>query len=76
MTVEATGARRYWLIWVAVVPIALWALVRTFGLESGGPLTSLMWFTPDLDLFRSVGRLESSDHREVAHVSGQQVRVE
>lgn len=46
MTVEATGARRYWLIWVAVVPIALWALVRTFGLESGGKLTSLMWFTP------------------------------
>jgi endonuclease/exonuclease/phosphatase (EEP) superfamily protein YafD len=46
MTVEATGARRYWLIWVAVIPIALWALVRTFGLESGGQLTSLMWFTP------------------------------
>lgn len=46
MTNEATGARRYWLIWVAVVPIALWAVVRAFGLESGGRLTSLMWFTP------------------------------
>jgi endonuclease/exonuclease/phosphatase (EEP) superfamily protein YafD len=46
MTVEATGARRYWLIWAAVIPIALWALVRAFGLESGGRLTSLMWFTP------------------------------
>ncbi len=46
MTVEATGARRYWLIWAAVIPIALWAVVRSFGLESGGQLTSLMWFTP------------------------------
>jgi endonuclease/exonuclease/phosphatase (EEP) superfamily protein YafD len=46
MTVEATGARRYWLIWAAVVPVALWAIVRAFGLESGGRLASLMWFTP------------------------------
>lgn len=46
MTVEATGARRCWLIWAAAIPIALWALVRAFGLESGGRLTSLMWFTP------------------------------
>jgi endonuclease/exonuclease/phosphatase family metal-dependent hydrolase len=44
--VEATGVRRYWLIWAAVIPIALWAVVRSFGLESGGQLTSLMWFTP------------------------------
>jgi hypothetical protein len=44
--VEATGVRRYWLIWAAVIPIALWAVVRSFGLENGGQLTSLMWFTP------------------------------
>jgi endonuclease/exonuclease/phosphatase (EEP) superfamily protein YafD len=40
------GARRYWLIWGAVIPIALWTLVRAFGLESGSLLTSLMYFTP------------------------------
>jgi endonuclease/exonuclease/phosphatase (EEP) superfamily protein YafD len=40
------NAGRYWPIWAAVVPIALWALVRAFGIESGGRLTSLMWFTP------------------------------
>ena len=43
---QSTGARRYWVIWGAVVPIALWAVVRTFGLESGGAFTALMWFTP------------------------------
>ncbi|HET7484367.1 MAG TPA: endonuclease/exonuclease/phosphatase family protein [Solirubrobacterales bacterium] len=37
---------RYWLIWAAAVPVALWAVVRAFGLESGGWLTSLMWLTP------------------------------
>jgi endonuclease/exonuclease/phosphatase (EEP) superfamily protein YafD len=41
-----TGARRYWLIWAAAIPVALWALVRGLGLERGGLLTSLMWFTP------------------------------
>ncbi|MGH2974430.1 MAG: endonuclease/exonuclease/phosphatase family protein [Solirubrobacterales bacterium] len=46
MTVDATGARRYWLIWGAAIPLVLWAIVRIFGLESGGLLTSLMWFTP------------------------------
>jgi endonuclease/exonuclease/phosphatase (EEP) superfamily protein YafD len=40
------GAHRYWWIWAAVVPVAGWAIIRTFGLERGGPLTSLMWFTP------------------------------
>jgi endonuclease/exonuclease/phosphatase (EEP) superfamily protein YafD len=34
------------LIWVAAVPLALWALVRAFGLETGVLLTGLMWFTP------------------------------
>lgn len=42
---DRTGAKRYWLIWAAVVPVALWALVRSFGLE-GGPLTIAMVFTP------------------------------
>lgn len=40
------GARRYWPIWAAAIPLALWAVVRAFGLEGAGRLTSLMWFTP------------------------------
>ncbi len=43
---DRTGARRYWLIWAVVITIALWAVTRAFGLESGDLLTSLMWFTP------------------------------
>lgn len=43
---HSTGARRYWLIWVAVAPVALWALVRVFGLDRGFPLVPLMAFTP------------------------------
>lgn len=43
---HALGARRYWLIWVAVAPAALWALIRLFGLDSGFPLAPLMAFTP------------------------------
>lgn len=42
----SAGTRRYWLIWVAVVPLAAWALVRGLGLESGFPLVPLMAFTP------------------------------
>jgi endonuclease/exonuclease/phosphatase (EEP) superfamily protein YafD len=34
------------LIWAAATPLALWALIRAFGLESGDRLTSLMWFAP------------------------------
>jgi endonuclease/exonuclease/phosphatase family metal-dependent hydrolase len=45
-TVPVAGARRCWLIWAAAIPLAAWAIVRAFGLESGGQLTSLMWFTP------------------------------
>lgn len=40
------GARRYWPIWAAVIPLVLWALARSFGLEAGGPLTTAMFFTP------------------------------
>lgn len=46
MAASRAGADRYWLIWVAVVPVALWALVRAFGLEGGGLLTALMFLTP------------------------------
>jgi endonuclease/exonuclease/phosphatase family metal-dependent hydrolase len=40
------GARRYWLIWVVVAPVALWALVRLLDLDRGFPLVPLMAFTP------------------------------
>ena len=40
------GARRNWLIWAVVIPVALWALVRAFGLETGSLLTTMMFFTP------------------------------
>ena len=38
--------RRYWWIWVAVVPILIWTAIRLFGLERGYPLDALMAFTP------------------------------
>jgi endonuclease/exonuclease/phosphatase (EEP) superfamily protein YafD len=41
-----TGARRYWPIWAAVIPLAQWALIRALGLEGGSLLTSAMFFTP------------------------------
>jgi endonuclease/exonuclease/phosphatase (EEP) superfamily protein YafD len=40
------GARRNWLIWVAVAPVVVWTLVRVFGLDRGVPLVPLMAFTP------------------------------
>lgn len=40
------AARRHWLIWAAVLPVVLWALVRVLGLDSGFPLVALMAFTP------------------------------
>jgi endonuclease/exonuclease/phosphatase family metal-dependent hydrolase len=43
---DRTGARRYWLIWAAVVPVALWALLRLLGIGNGFPLAPLMAFTP------------------------------
>ncbi len=39
-------AARNWLVWYLVVPVALWVLVRIFGLDSGFPLVALMAFTP------------------------------
>jgi hypothetical protein len=44
--VQRAGAGRRWLIWVAVVPIVAWAIVRGFGLESGFPLDALIAYTP------------------------------
>jgi hypothetical protein len=32
------SARRYWPLWMGIVPLALWALVRAFGLEVPAPL--------------------------------------
>jgi len=40
------GARRFWLIWVAVVPTAAWALCRLLGIDNGFPMAALMAFTP------------------------------
>jgi endonuclease/exonuclease/phosphatase (EEP) superfamily protein YafD/predicted RNA binding protein YcfA (HicA-like mRNA interferase family) len=42
----APAGRRYWPIWAAAIPVALWALVRAFGLESGGLAVTAMLFTP------------------------------
>lgn len=41
-----SAARRNWLIWLAAVPVALWAAVRVLGLDSGFPLEAMMAFTP------------------------------
>lgn len=43
---QSSGAGRHWVIWVAAIPVALWALVRALGLESDGLLTTAMFFTP------------------------------
>jgi endonuclease/exonuclease/phosphatase (EEP) superfamily protein YafD len=40
------GAGRYWLIWVAVVPVVVWTLIRVLGLDRDYPLVALMAFTP------------------------------
>lgn len=40
------GAKRFWLIWVAVVPTVLWALCRLLGIDNGFPMAALMAFTP------------------------------
>jgi endonuclease/exonuclease/phosphatase (EEP) superfamily protein YafD len=42
----AAGARRHWLIWAAVAPLAAWALLRALGISSGFPLAAIMAFTP------------------------------
>jgi endonuclease/exonuclease/phosphatase (EEP) superfamily protein YafD len=42
----AAGARRYWLIWLPVLPVVLWTLLRGLGVDRGFPLAPLMAFTP------------------------------
>ena len=42
----AAGARRYWLIWLAVLPVLAWAVVRTFGLGGESDMVPLLAFTP------------------------------
>jgi endonuclease/exonuclease/phosphatase family metal-dependent hydrolase len=44
--VEFAGARRYWLIWAAVLPIAVWAAIRALGVHGGFPLIPLLAYTP------------------------------
>jgi endonuclease/exonuclease/phosphatase (EEP) superfamily protein YafD len=43
---RAAGARRYWWIWLAVVPVATWAALRVFAIDHGFPLATAMPFTP------------------------------
>ncbi len=43
---ERAGADRHWAIWVAVVPILIWAVVRVLGVEGGYPLVPLLAYTP------------------------------
>jgi len=38
------------LIWLLVAPVAIWALVRTFGLDGATPIAFLMAFTPQVAL--------------------------
>lgn len=40
------AAGRYWWIWLAVLPILAWTLIRLLGLEGGYPLVAMMAFTP------------------------------
>ncbi len=34
------------MIWIAVVPLAVWALLRLLGIDNGFPLAAMMAFTP------------------------------
>jgi endonuclease/exonuclease/phosphatase (EEP) superfamily protein YafD len=45
-SLSRAGARRYWWIWAAVIPILIWTAIRLFGLEGGYPLVAMMAFTP------------------------------
>jgi endonuclease/exonuclease/phosphatase (EEP) superfamily protein YafD len=43
---RTSGALRNWLVWIAVLPVAGWALIRLLGFDSGFPLEAAMAFTP------------------------------
>lgn len=45
-SLSRAGARRYWWIWAAVIPILAWTVIRLLGLEGGYPLVAMMAFTP------------------------------
>ncbi|HWA53384.1 MAG TPA: endonuclease/exonuclease/phosphatase family protein [Solirubrobacterales bacterium] len=40
------GAARYWWLWVPVLPLAAWALIRTCGWERGSAMVAILAFTP------------------------------
>lgn len=40
------GASRFWVLWLGVLPLVAWALVRGFGLEGHSRLAPLISFTP------------------------------
>ena len=40
------GARRYWPLWLAVLPLSAWALVRALGLDGDSKLALVIAFTP------------------------------
>jgi endonuclease/exonuclease/phosphatase (EEP) superfamily protein YafD len=44
--VAAARPGRYWPIWILVVPLLAWAVVRGLGLDEDSPLGVLMAFTP------------------------------
>jgi endonuclease/exonuclease/phosphatase (EEP) superfamily protein YafD len=44
--VDLAGARRFWPIWAAVLPVAAWALVRALEVDGGFPLIPLIAYTP------------------------------
>jgi len=44
--VRASGAGRNWLVWLLVLPVLAWAVVRVLGLDGGFPLEAMMAFTP------------------------------
>jgi endonuclease/exonuclease/phosphatase (EEP) superfamily protein YafD len=41
-----SGAGRCWPLWLVVVPLAIWAVARAFGLDGGATLATAMLFTP------------------------------
>jgi len=46
LTLQRTGAARYWPVWLVALPIAAWALVRALGWEEGSTVVAILAFTP------------------------------
>lgn len=51
---ERAGAGRYWLVWAAVAPIAIWALIRALGVGGGYPFVPLLAYTPYVALLAAM----------------------